>query len=297
MKKIILLALLSLSLCGYLSENKELGLYLKENAPFEIYEPEENPFKDLTEEELQDMFTDTIDYPEDIEVEENEELANSLPSSYDFRKTWKTCNPKVRAQLKCGSCWSFAGSTALAYRFCQKSKGKVKVTLSPQDSVSCDKTNRGCNGGSRLLAWKYYAQKGIVTDSCFPYSSGKGKVEKCITKCKNGEKWKKYKAKNVKEIQGVTNIKNELVNNGPVHASFLVYEDFMSYKGSIYIHVAGRALGSHAIVIVGYGSQNGVNYWICQNSWGKTWAENGYFRIKMGECGINSNAVVGLPVL
>ena len=79
MKKIILLALLSLSLCGYLSENKELGLYLKENAPFEIYEPEENPFKDLTEEELQDMFTDTIDYTEDIEVEENEELENSLP--------------------------------------------------------------------------------------------------------------------------------------------------------------------------------------------------------------------------
>ncbi len=47
---------------------------------------------------------------------------------------------------------------------------------------------------------------------------------------------------------------------------------------------------NHAIAIVGWGSQNGTNYWIVKNSWGTGWGENGYFRIIRGKnmCGINN---------
>ena len=55
--------------------------------------------------------------------------------------------------------------------------------------------------------------------------------------------------------------------------------------------------GGHAVVILGYGEELGVPYWICQNSWGYNWGEDGYFRIAMGECGIDSQAVVGIPAL
>ena len=48
-----------------------------------------------------------------------------------------------------------------------------------------------------------------------------GTVEKCVTKCKNGAAWKKYKAKNVKAIAGENAIKTELINNGPVHTGLL----------------------------------------------------------------------------
>ena len=48
---------------------------------------------------------------------------------------------------------------------------------------------------------------------------------------------------------------------------FDVYADFMSYKSGIYIHTTGSRQGGHAIKLVGYGVENGVEYWICANAW------------------------------
>ena len=49
---------------------------------------------------------------------------------------------------------------------------------------------------------------------------------------------------------------------------------------------------NHVATLVGYGSDSatGKDYWIVKNSWGKSWGENGYFRIKRGSgtCGINT---------
>ena len=96
-----------------------------------------------------------------------------------------------------------------------------------------------------------------------------------------------------------------LVNNGPLSVSFEVYSDFMQYKGGIYEHVAGLVDNfnrfeetNHAVLLVGYGVENNVKYWIVKNSWGTGWGEHGYFRIKRGvdECAIESIAVESFPI-
>ena len=161
MKSIIAIALISLAFCGFI--NQEEVDFLKANAPFEVYEPEENPFRDYTEEQIKDLFTVQLEYPEGIEVEEEED---DVPESFDFRTQWPDCVGEIRNQASCGSCWAFSGAVAFQQRLCIA--GGDKVVLSPQDSVSCDKANLGCQGGYLPRTWNYDKTTGLVTENCFP---------------------------------------------------------------------------------------------------------------------------------
>lgn len=274
--------------------------HLKHIAPFEIYSPEENPFRDWTREEIRAMLRTEVPHLEFLQNENiNEEITilNDVPDTYDFRKEHPDCLLGIRNQLSCGSCWAFSGTMTFQERLCLHSGGAIKVVLSPQDSISCDKRNNGCNGGFLSRTWQYFVGTGVVDDDCFPYSSGEGDVENCIGTCKNGAEWKKYKCSRYTYYTRPASIKKELVENGPLQVGFDVYSDFMSYKSGIYVHKSGVKEGGHAVVLLGYGNEEGIDYWICQNSWGEHWGESGYFRIKIGECTIDDAGYAGVPAL
>ena len=101
----------------------------------------------------------------------------------------------------------------------------------------------------------------------------------------------------------------ELVKNGPVSVSFEVYSDFELYYGGIYHHVALEdgvpgfdpfELTNHAVLVVGYGAdpKTGEKFWSVKNSWGESWGEDGFFRIRRStdECSIESIAVKSFPI-
>jgi len=69
--------------------------------------------------------------------------------------------------------------------------------------------------------------------------------------------------------------------------AFQVYEDFMDYESGVYQHLEGKLLGGHAVKVVGWGTEEGVDYWHCANSWSSRWGDAGSFKIKQGDCGID----------
>jgi len=165
--------------------------------------------------------------------------------------------------------------------------------------VECDLGNMGCQGGYLSVAWSHLEKHGICDDSCYAYHSGDGHVEKCHNECDDGSDMTLYKCASGSVVHptGVDSIKREIFNNGPAEIAFTVYQDFMSYKEGIYQHTSGSMLGGHAVKVVGWGTEGGVDYWMCANSWGSAWGEEGYFKIKQGDCGINNQIYACAPEL
>jgi hypothetical protein len=98
-------------------------------------------------------------------------------ASFDARTKWPSCKKAIRDQAQCGSCWAFAAAETLTDNLCVL--GKAPPVLSPQDLVSCDKTDHGCHGGTLPSAWQFVDSNGLVSDTCMPYASGDGSNHTC----------------------------------------------------------------------------------------------------------------------
>lgn len=230
----------------------------------------------------------------------------SLPDSFDWRNVSgiNYVSP-VRNQGSCGSCYAFSSLAMLESRLQIMTNNSLKVQFSPQDVVSCSEYAQGCEGGfPYVIAGKYAQDFGVLPEECYPYEGHDGK---CFEK-----NCKRYYVADYKYVGGFFGgcneelMKLDLVKNGPLTVAFEVYPDFMFYKSGIYHHTGINLRYNpfhevnHGVLITGYGidSQTGEKYWIVKNSWGTTWGEQGYFRIRRGnnECNIESMAVSAIPI-
>ena len=82
-----------------------------------------------------------------------------------------------------------------------------------------------------------------------------------------------------------------LANVGPVAVNVDAIP-MQSYGGGLMTGCAvDKSHIDHVVQLVGYGEDNQGQYWIVRNSWGPTWGENGFIRLKRGQdkCGVDTS--------
>lgn len=216
----------------------------------------------------------------------------AAPPSWDWRNiggvNWTT---PIRDQGQCGSCVAFGALGALEPLVrIDVGSPTLPINLSEQHLFSC-------GGGLCDYGWysssaaNYLKNYGTPDEACYPYFSGNGVDYPCSGTCPD---WKSRVIK-ISQWSWVTNnpenIKTALLQT-PLSTTMAVYRDFFYYTGGIYEHTWGSLEGYHQIAFVGYVDDGTDRYWICKNSWGTGWGEQGWFRIKFGEVGIGGNTIL-----
>ena len=247
----------------------------------------ETPFTNLTWEQKQAMLGLLPGYADEAFYRSRPQFTRGL-DEVDEEVDWRDRNggnwvTPVRDQGQCGSCWAFGGVAAMESNILIDGNApNYPLDLSEQYLVSCSEGS--CNGWYADATLEFLQTDGTVDEACLPYGATDNIA--CSERCDD------WYFRNVKLAQwgwcaNVAQMK-AAVNQGPISSCFTVYEDFYAYSGGVYQHVWGNVAGGHMIAIVGY--SDALQAWICKNSWGASWGDDGYFMIRMGydECGIES---------
>lgn len=212
--------------------------------------------------------------------------AFALPNQFRLDNVnGKNFTTPVKDQGSCGSCVAFGTSAVLETSYKkQRNKPNLVLNLSEAHLFYCyaKAEGRNCsNGWWPQNALAKAKSGGVTMDEFFPYTPGN---QNCGLK--SGWKDNLAKCGNYSKVSGRQKMKEWLVNKGSLTGCFIVYQDFFSYRSGVYRHVSGASAGGHCVEIIGYDDTQ--NCWICKNSWGTNWGDNGYFKIGYGQCQIET---------
>ncbi|XP_069102457.1 cathepsin L-like [Argopecten irradians] len=210
---------------------------------------------------------------------------NDLPKEVNWKtKGWVT---PVGNQFQCGSCWAFTANSAVEGQHFNVT-GQL-IPLSAQNLMDCSQAegNHGCEGGMMTYSYEYIIKnKGVDTQASYPYTG------------KNGGKCQFQKKKVGATLTGYGTIQKgselalqkAVATIGPIAVAVDgANESFELYKSGILDVKNCKQTVDHSLLVVGYGTLNGTDYWLMKNSWGTSWGMDGYImmsRNKGNQCGV-----------
>jgi cathepsin B len=212
------------------------------------------------------------------------------------------------------------------------SKGVYYDFKKNEDKKNEDIITYGCSGENLINAWQFLYRYGVPENDCFHYGDEENVGDDTVDLTNTDDLYyscselssltydvcpatKKRmishraggfylvpgtKSEDKTKPQGSEyNIRKEIYKWGPCTSGMMVYQDFIDWNGIGIYEYDGLStkVGGHAIVLMGWGEENGKKYWIVRNSWGSEWGDKGYFKILRGSnhCEIEENVIVGFP--
>jgi len=205
-----------------------------------------------------------------------------IPESFDYRDQG-IVNP-IKDGLGCGAGWAFADVCAVETAWALFHNNQL-YDLSEQCLIDCSDNCEGCDGGQP--DWGLY---GLISDldgkimltSDYPFVHE-------TSQCKFDES--KAVTETYRAIYTPTGKPDDmatlLIQYGPIAAGFdASHDSFTYYDSGIYHEKDCNPWGiDHALAIVGYGVQDGTDYWICRNCWAEDWGMKGYINVLKDENG------------
>jgi C1A family cysteine protease len=247
----------------------------------QTYKKGVNQFTHLSIAEFKAMFVnrfyESLNAAKSSVVVSNDEIYTPVLQEIDWQALGKVS--AVGNQGQCDAGYAFCSASLIESLYLIKGE---TVMLSEQQIVDCSAnyTTFGCQSGSRNGTLTYIREKGLTTDSAYPYKGVKNNCQKEV-----GEYKPVYKHV---EFNGCSDISGALSSNGPLTVAVNA-ADWLTYRAGIYNGCTSTDV-NHDILLIGVNSES----WRLKNSWGTRWGEFGYIRLKLGNtCGVCEKPAFG----
>jgi len=287
-------------------------LSAEEREAFLNNDPQPAEGNSVAGDEATEEDTITLDIPMVSKSFETSEanLTVRAPVSIPAKKDWRTsdCVAAPMDQEKCGCCYAIATMGVLESMRCLTQVSSP--ILSVQQIIDCSTPragykNYGCNGGWPTRVLKYLQDVGVSTRQiCYPFVKRQeycklNKVRQ-VTGCPIRASASNDVGLRYKVLNNERDILYHVATTGPVITVMRATDRFLYYGSGIFDDPKCSRKADdvdHAIQIVGYGRENGIDYWLIKNSWGASWGQAGYGKYKRGTnaCSIGHWGWVILP--
>ena len=231
-----------------------------------------------------------------VTAQDTTEASTILPHRYDMREKGRA--PVVKNQGESSTCWAFAALTALESSAMPEEKLEFAVDhMNKQNSFQAATKD----GGQYTMAMAYLAAwQGPVYEADDPY--GDGETDASLTAVRHVQDMQIIEAKDLEHI------KEAVFLYGGVESC--IYTSMQSSESSSYCYdpnnyaycYLGEDRPNHDVVIIGwddsYPKENfpmnveGDGAFICQNSWGQWFGDEGVFYVSYYDSNIGSHNLV-----